>query len=241
MQAVFPHWAVSRNRRGPSGSHVAEAGEQGVHLGLRLVDAEAEAQPGGAAVGYDARRVEPRLPGLGIGQVEGEEIAAPRFVDWHDQARWVEAGPSKPGDEVPLQRMGMVNGKLRDELLNGEVFNTLREAQVLIEEWRRHYNRIRPHSSLGYRPPAPETVPSARSQISSGAGSAAMAHYNSTRTTRWGLVTCWCWKLSTRRSRRCATLLLAEGLRMRCGCVEARVLVARFSRVDGTEAVLASG
>jgi transposase InsO family protein len=47
------------------------------------------------------------------------------------------------------------NGKLRDELLNGEVFNTLREAQVLIEEWRRHYNRVRPHSALGYRPPAP--------------------------------------------------------------------------------------
>ena len=68
------------------------------------------------------------------------------------------------------------NGKLRDELLNGEVFNTLREAQVLIEEWRRHYNRIRPHSSLGYRPPAPETVPRARSPISSGAGAAAMAH-----------------------------------------------------------------
>jgi putative transposase len=68
------------------------------------------------------------------------------------------------------------NGKLRDELLNGEVFNTLREAQVLIEEWRRHYNRIRPHSSLGYRPPAPETEPLARPQISSGAGSAAMAH-----------------------------------------------------------------
>ena len=68
------------------------------------------------------------------------------------------------------------NGKLRDELLNGEVFNTLKEAQVLIEEWRRHYNQVRPHSSLGYRPPAPETVPVARSQISSGAGPAAMAH-----------------------------------------------------------------
>jgi transposase InsO family protein len=62
------------------------------------------------------------------------------------------------------------NGKLRDELLDGEVFNTLREAQVLIEAWRRHYNRIRPHSSLGYRPPAPETVPMARSLRSSGAG-----------------------------------------------------------------------
>ncbi|MFQ3596644.1 MAG: IS3 family transposase [Sphingomonadaceae bacterium] len=69
------------------------------------------------------------------------------------------------------------NGKLRDELLNGEVFNTLKEAQVLIEEWRRHYNRVRPHSALGYRQPAPETaVPTARSQIGSRTGAAAMAH-----------------------------------------------------------------
>ncbi len=45
------------------------------------------------------------------------------------------------------------NSKLRDELLNGEIFTTLREAQVLIEGWRRHYNAVRPHSSLGYRPP----------------------------------------------------------------------------------------
>jgi len=50
------------------------------------------------------------------------------------------------------------NGKLRDELLNGEIFYSLREAQVLIEQWRRHYNRIRPHSALGYRPPAPQTI-----------------------------------------------------------------------------------
>ena len=50
------------------------------------------------------------------------------------------------------------NSKLRDELLEGEQFSTLYEAQVLIERWRRHYNAIRPHSSLGYRPPAPETI-----------------------------------------------------------------------------------
>ncbi len=50
------------------------------------------------------------------------------------------------------------NSKLRDELLNGEIFTTLRKAQVLIERWYRHYNTVRPHSSLGYRPPAPETV-----------------------------------------------------------------------------------
>lgn len=50
------------------------------------------------------------------------------------------------------------NGSLRDELLNGEIFYSLAEAKVLIEAWRRHYNTIRPHSSLGYRPPAPETA-----------------------------------------------------------------------------------
>ena len=50
------------------------------------------------------------------------------------------------------------NGKLRDELLNGELFYTLKEAQILIEQWRIHYNTVRPHSSLGYRPPAPQTV-----------------------------------------------------------------------------------
>ena len=47
-------------------------------------------------------------------------------------------------------------GKLRDELLNGEIFDTLLEARVLTEHWRREYNMCRPHSSLGYRPPAPE-------------------------------------------------------------------------------------
>jgi putative transposase len=47
-------------------------------------------------------------------------------------------------------------GKLRDELLNGEVLDTLTEAKVLVEGWRKEYNRFRPHSSLGYRPPAPE-------------------------------------------------------------------------------------
>ena len=50
------------------------------------------------------------------------------------------------------------NGSMRDELLNGEIFYTLAEARVLIETWRRHYNTVRPHSSLRYRPPAPETA-----------------------------------------------------------------------------------
>ncbi len=50
------------------------------------------------------------------------------------------------------------NGSLRDGLVNGEIFYNLAEAKVLIEAWRRHYNTVRPHSSLGYRPPAPETA-----------------------------------------------------------------------------------
>ena len=50
---------------------------------------------------------------------------------------------------------------VRDELLDREIFTTLEEAKVLIEQWRREYNQVRPHSSLGYQPPAPETILSA--------------------------------------------------------------------------------
>lgn len=50
------------------------------------------------------------------------------------------------------------NGKLRDEVLDREIFYSLREARILIERWRHEYNIVRPHSSLGYRSPAPETV-----------------------------------------------------------------------------------
>jgi putative transposase len=50
------------------------------------------------------------------------------------------------------------NGKLRDELLNREIFTTLDEAKVLIEQWRKEYNQTRPHSALKYQPPAPEAI-----------------------------------------------------------------------------------
>ena len=50
------------------------------------------------------------------------------------------------------------NARLRDELLNGEIFYSLKEAQIVIESWRRHFNTVRPHGSLGYRPPAPEVL-----------------------------------------------------------------------------------
>jgi transposase InsO family protein len=49
-------------------------------------------------------------------------------------------------------------GKMRDELLNREIFYTIKEARILIEHWRRHYNGVRPHSALRYRPPVPETI-----------------------------------------------------------------------------------
>jgi len=63
--------------------------------------------------------------------------------------------PSSPWENGYNERF---NGKLRDELLNTEIFYTLKEAKVLIERWRQYYNTIRPHSSLGYRPPAPQTI-----------------------------------------------------------------------------------
>ena len=50
------------------------------------------------------------------------------------------------------------NGNLRDELLDREVFYTLKEVEVVVEQWRRDYNQIRSHSALGYRPPAPEAI-----------------------------------------------------------------------------------
>ena len=61
----------------------------------------------------------------------------------------------EPGSPWENGYIESFNGKLRDELLNVEILDTLREARVLIERWRRHYNTVRPHSSLGYRPPAP--------------------------------------------------------------------------------------
>ena len=64
----------------------------------------------------------------------------------------------EPGSPWENGYIESFNGKLRDELLDREIFTTLEEAKVLIEQWRREYNQVRPHSSLGYRPPAPETI-----------------------------------------------------------------------------------
>lgn len=63
----------------------------------------------------------------------------------------------EPGSPWENGYIESFNGKLRDELLSGELFESLFEARVLTDRWRRHYNSFRPHSSLGYRPPAPTT------------------------------------------------------------------------------------
>jgi putative transposase len=64
----------------------------------------------------------------------------------------------EPGSPWENGYIESFNGKLRDELCNVEIFTTLFEAKVLIENWRKDYNQIRPHSALGYRPPEPEAI-----------------------------------------------------------------------------------
>ena len=87
----------------------------------------------------------------------GPEFAAKAVRGWIAGvgARTAFIEPGSPWENGYVESF---NGKLRDELLRAEVFNSLREAQVLIERWRKHYNTARPHSALGYRPPAPEVV-----------------------------------------------------------------------------------
>jgi len=63
----------------------------------------------------------------------------------------------EPGSPWENRYCESFNGKLRDELLNGEIFYSLKEAKVVTAQWRHHYNTVRPHSSLGYRPPPPQT------------------------------------------------------------------------------------
>ena len=87
----------------------------------------------------------------------GPEFIAKRLRWWLKRHR-INTLFIEPGSPWENGYIESFNGKLRDELLKREVFDTLFEAQVLIERWRQEYNTVRPHSSLGYRPPAPETI-----------------------------------------------------------------------------------
>ena len=87
----------------------------------------------------------------------GAEFTAHAVRDWllRVGVRTLYIEPGSPWENGYIESF---NGKLRDELLDREVFDTLLEAKVLIERWRRAYNTVRPHSSLGYQPPAPEAT-----------------------------------------------------------------------------------
>lgn len=87
----------------------------------------------------------------------GSEFTAIAVREWLEK---MEVKPTyiEPGSPWENGYNESFNGKLRDELLDREIFTTLHEAHVLIERWRVHYNTKRPHSSLGYKPPAPQTI-----------------------------------------------------------------------------------
>jgi putative transposase len=87
----------------------------------------------------------------------GPEFAAKAVRGWLGQVG-VKTLFIEPGSPWENGYNESFNGKLRDELLDREIFCTLQEAKVLIERWRRHYNTVRPHSALGYRPPTPQTT-----------------------------------------------------------------------------------
>jgi putative transposase len=84
----------------------------------------------------------------------------PEFVA-HDLRKWLAKIGAKtmyiePGSPWENGYCESFNSKMRDEFLNGEIFYSIKELRVLAERWRKHFNTVRPHSSLGYKPPAPE-------------------------------------------------------------------------------------
>ena len=90
----------------------------------------------------------------------GPEFIAERLRDWLSslEVKTLFIEPGSPWENGYIESF---NGRLRDELLNGEIFYTLNEAKVILESWRKEYNHVRPHSSLGYRVPVPlATLPS---------------------------------------------------------------------------------
>jgi putative transposase len=84
----------------------------------------------------------------------GAEMTARRVRSWLETVG-TEPLFIEPGSPWENGYCESFNGKLRDECLNGEIFYSLKEARVVIEMWRKYYNTVRPHSALGYRPPAP--------------------------------------------------------------------------------------
>ncbi len=87
----------------------------------------------------------------------GTEFIATKLRNWIE-AEGAKTAYIEPGSPWESGHVESFNARLRDELLDGEVFYSLREAQILIERGRQHYNTVHPHSSLGYCPPAPKSI-----------------------------------------------------------------------------------
>lgn len=87
----------------------------------------------------------------------GPEFIAKKLVKWLKDIG-VKTLFIEPGSPWENGYVESFNGKMRDQFLNGEIFYSLKEAKILIEKWRHHYNTVRPHSSLGGKPPAPKTI-----------------------------------------------------------------------------------
>ena len=98
-----------------------------------------------------------RGPPAFIRSDNGPEFIAQKVRDWIGAvgAKTAYITPGSPWENGYCESF---NARFRDELLNGEIFYTLKEAKIIIEQWRKHYNRKRPHSALGWQPPAPEAV-----------------------------------------------------------------------------------
>jgi putative transposase len=97
------------------------------------------------------------VPGHHVRSDNGPEFIAKAVRAWI-AAVGAETAYIEPGSPWENGYLESFNARLRDEPLDGEVFHSLAKAKVVIESWRRHYNSDRPHSALGYRPPAPEVV-----------------------------------------------------------------------------------
>ena len=117
----------------------------------------------------------------------GPEFIAKAVQSWITAvgARTAYITPGSPWENGYIESF---NARLRDEFLNGEIFYTLQEAKVLIEAWRRQYNTIRPHSSLGYRPPAPEVLlwPAPPAALKGGGAEGSGLRSNAGRARRGG-------------------------------------------------------
>lgn len=107
----------------------------------------------------------------------GPEFIAQKGQDWitaiEAKTAYIERG--SPSENGYCENF---NAWVRDELLNGEIFYSLREAQILIQQWRINCNNVRPHSVVVYRPPAPESIDPMDQRPTT--------DYQSNRITRWG-------------------------------------------------------